>query len=145
MAFDDLNLVTVVGQAVTLDGKPAKGTVTFASSALLIDQVSGQAIFGVPLSVSFDPSGAFTINLPATNDPDIRPIGWVYQVTVNVQGAKQDTFQFTLPYDASGPVDLFLAAPTSDSGVVYVPAAAAAADPLLPLMFGRTAWLLLPQ
>lgn len=121
MAFDHLDLISVVGQAVTLDGSPAKGKVTFTASTLLTDTVSGQAIFPVPLTVSLDRNGALAISLPATNDPDIRPVGWVYNVRVDVAGSVPDQFELAVPYDTVGEIDLFAAAPVSGSGVVYVP------------------------
>lgn len=120
MAFDFLSLVVVHGQAVTLNGRAARGKVTFASSAQLTDTTTGQAIFPVPQVVSFNNSGSFSIALPATNDPDISPVGWVYQVTVAVTGAPKRSFQLAVPYDAES-IDLFAAAPSDDSGVVFVP------------------------
>lgn len=137
--FDHLDLVHVVGQAVTLDGKPAKGKVTFTASTILKDVESGQAIFPVPLAVTLDRDGAFSQDLPATNDPDISPVGWTYKVHVDVAGSIAQDFVLAVPWD-SGTIDLFAAAPVSGSGVVYVPQPAAGGSSLLSLMFGRQAW-----
>lgn len=121
MGFDHLNLVTVDGQAETLDGKPARGSITFASTAIVTDQTTGQAVFPVPLKVSLDVNdGSFSIDLPATDDPDLLPVGWVYSVTVDIAGSKRETFNLAVPYDTVGSVNLFLAAPNSSG--VYMPA-----------------------
>lgn len=119
--FDHLDLVSIVGQAVTLDGKPAKGKVTFTASTILKDVESGQAIFPVPLAVTLDRDGAFSQDLPATNDPDISPVGWTYKVHVDVSGSIAQDFTLAVPYDTVGQIDLFAAAPVDGSGVVYVP------------------------
>lgn len=37
MAITDLDLVTVAGTYLILDGSPASGTVTFTSSTILVD------------------------------------------------------------------------------------------------------------
>ncbi len=120
MSFDHLDLVTVTGQVLTLDGQPAVGKITFDTAVQLVDTTTGQAIFPLPLTVRLDGSGTFTIDLPATDDPDLAPTGWTYQVTVDVTGSKRRQFPLEIPVATAGPLELFLAAPVATSPGVYI-------------------------
>jgi len=78
----EFNTVQVYGTYVNLDGTPAVGYLTFeASPVILRAGLSKDLIVPVVLQVNLDGSGYFSINLPATDDPDINPGDWTYKVT----------------------------------------------------------------
>lgn len=122
MTLDHLDLISVTGRAALLNSKPARGSVTFTASDVLVDQISGQAIYPVPIVGELDATGSFTVSLPATNDPDILPIGWTYQVDVNITGSEQVApFLLSVPFDTIGAIDLFSVVPASAGSTIYVP------------------------
>lgn len=64
------NTVTITGTMRTFKGDPIAGTVTFTPSGIVKDLVGKIVLFPVPITVGLV-SGAFTVDLPATDDPDI--------------------------------------------------------------------------
>lgn len=46
-------------------------------------------------------SGQFTIEVPATDDPDWTPVDWTYQVSINLSESVS-TFNLRIPHDAPG-------------------------------------------
>lgn len=122
----DLDLVTIRGKYVRLDGQPVTGNVTFTTTAILTDVASQTVIVPTTLSVALDAAGAFTIAVPASDDPDVTPTGWTYTVTENFAGARP-AYSITVPVSAKGTgIDLSTVAPA--------PAAST----------GNTAYVLLP-
>ena len=49
-------------------------------------------------------SGAFSVILPATNDPDIVPTTFTYTVEESFPGGR--TYTISVPYDTVGSLDL---------------------------------------
>jgi hypothetical protein len=77
---------------------PASGTVTFTPSAARVIDVAVQKVFiGKPVQVSLDSAGHFQVDLVATNDPDLNPNGFTYQVSFALTGTKVDTFNMAVP------------------------------------------------
>lgn len=110
----NFDLVTVSGTYVNLDGTPASGTITFsanvAGNTFLKDAGADVLVLPMALSQNLDAKGSFSIDLPATDDPDIVPSGFSYTVTERFANGSR-TYSITVPV-AGGPVDLVTVAPT---------------------------------
>lgn len=103
MPFSHLNLITVTGKYLLLNGNAAVGTVTFEPSTVLLDTVGNEVIFPSITTVTLALDGTFTISLPATDDPDIGPTNWSYVVTERIIGATTTrTFNMLVPYNSPG-------------------------------------------
>jgi hypothetical protein len=82
-----LTTVQVHGQILDPDGlTPAVGTVTFRTLIELRDVVDNIVYPPADFTATLDVLGEFTIVLPTTDNPDILPINWVYQVYINTTG-----------------------------------------------------------
>lgn len=90
------------------DGQPAKGQVLFTSPQIVV--VDGQIV--VPHSVmgKLDANGQLSVELPSTNDPDISPGGWTWQVHERVEGLNRQAWSIEVPHDSPG-IDLSAVAP----------------------------------
>lgn len=96
----------VTGRYITFRGNPAKGTVSFAPNTRVLD--SGDAVLiESPIVVRFDGFGEFEVELPTTDNPELKPSNWVYQVTIRINGVRPRQLWVTLPYGDGSPVDLF--------------------------------------
>jgi hypothetical protein len=120
----DFTLITITGKFIDLAGNPCTGTVTFSPnySSVLDDQVNLISIVPIVLTAALDGTGAISINLPATDDPDIVPRGWSYTVKYNFAGFTQ-TYSIAVPYNG-GSIDLSTVNPVTpvanlDSFVTY--------------------------
>lgn len=83
----DLNTVEVRGKYVYLDGTAATGAVTFRGKIALTSPGTDTIVIPTQITVNLI-NGAFSILLPATDDPDIAPIGWTYTVTEAFDGGR---------------------------------------------------------
>jgi hypothetical protein len=99
----DLNYTTVYGQALVLSPSGAltpvyPGSITFTPSTVLRDQ-AGNAFFfpSQTFTANTDVNGNWTIDLPATDDPDINPTGWTYLVAENWAGGR--SYSIGVPYN----------------------------------------------
>lgn len=100
-----LTTVTLHGQILDPDGlTPAVGTVTFRTLIELRDVVDNIVYTPAEYSVTLDLNGEFTIVLPATDNPDITPLNWVYQVYIST-AAWRVTQYIQLPF-APGTTEL---------------------------------------
>lgn len=82
-------LVRVFGRYRRLDGLPNNGSVTLTSrTEVYVNDDDGQRILVVPkvLSATLDANGAFELMVPTTDDPDISPVGWAYDVVESMPG-----------------------------------------------------------
>lgn len=70
MALANLDLGTVTGLYVTLDGEPCTGPVRFSPSHAVVDAATGEIVLPVDFTAELDASGWFTIDLPGAHDPD---------------------------------------------------------------------------
>jgi hypothetical protein len=107
----DFDTVTVTGRYIDLAGNALVGTVTFTSSTTVVDASVPVTIVPVPLVATLDPNGAFSIALPATDDPDISPNGYTYKVEERFGGKLLRTYSIQVPYDTVGSIDLATIAP----------------------------------
>lgn len=104
-----LNTVTVTGKYVFLDDQVAtSGTVTFEAVGVdLREPAANLIILGTPIAVAVGAQGTFSIALPATDDPDVTPTGFVYKVTEAIPHpvtavVRGRTFNIQVPVDSPG-------------------------------------------
>lgn len=112
----DFQTVDVYGHYVNLDGTPAQGTITFAADQLLHSASTQTAVLPGSVQTKLDATGEFTIQLPATDDPDITPSGWAYKVTIKL-GSYQQVFRMLAPL--GDPIDLLTVAPAEPDTPQY--------------------------
>lgn len=105
------DLVNVTGTYIARDGVPCSGSVTFSSPQMVLR--SGTVVPAADIVFTLDGSGAFSGQVPATDDPNSAPIGWLYTVTENVPGGRSG-FQIAAPHTSPG-IDLSTVVP------VYLP------------------------
>jgi len=121
------------------DGAPASGSVRFASNVWLIGPSDDKIIRPFEVVAGLDENGAFSVDLPATDDPQWNPQGWSYTVTISV-GGRPLTRSMSLLYSGPGTVDLadILQAVPATAGESYLTLAAAAlkADLASPALTG---------
>lgn len=86
----DFQGCTVEGQYLALDGTAIAGTVTFTPSPSSLLAADDELII-VPRTyqATLDITGAFSITIPASDDPDINPQGWTYAVSENFSGGRK--------------------------------------------------------
>lgn len=98
-----LSTVTITGNYVDYEGTAIQGQIRFTLGDVLRngtdDQMVAPSSVVVPLS-----SGAFSVTLPATNDPDIVPNPFTYTVEESFPGGR--SYTISVPYDTVGSLDL---------------------------------------
>lgn len=104
---------------VDLAGNPMTGLVQFSTTAqVLIAATSEVIIVPILMEAVLDENGHIRIELPATDDPDINPIGWTYQVREVFTGFTR-TYSITLSVGET--IDLSTESPvTSTSGTPII-------------------------
>lgn len=114
MATENWTFVTVTGSYVRLDGTPMTGRVIFFPKAsLYVDQTSLTTVVGRAIIAPLV-GGEFTVQLPATNDPDIVPQNFTYRVQEMFSGGRE--FNISVPISAAaGGLDLSEVAPVDPS------------------------------
>lgn len=104
-----LTTVTVNGNYVDFEGNAIQGQVRFTLGDVLRngtdDQMVAPSSIVVPLS-----AGAFSVTLPATNDPDVVPNPFVYTVEESFPGGR--SYTISVPYTTVGSLDLADLSPT---------------------------------
>jgi hypothetical protein len=95
--------VTVEGAYVDFEGNNIKGQIRFTLGDVLRngtdDQMVAPSSVVVPLS-----AGAFSVSLPATNDPDVVPNPFVYTVEESFPGGR--SYTISVPYTSAGALNL---------------------------------------
>lgn len=102
MPITGLQLITVTGQYLYLDGTPAVGTVSFLNSTVLVNTVANEIVVPKFVTATLDATGRFSIALPATNDPDFTPLNFTYTVIEKIEGRLDRKYSISLPVDAVG-------------------------------------------
>ena len=104
-----LSTVSITGNYVDYEGVAIQGQVRFTLGDVLRngtdDQMVAPSSIVVPLS-----AGAFSVTLPATNDPDIVPNPFTYTVEESFPGGR--TYTISVPYNTVGSLDLADLSPT---------------------------------
>lgn len=111
--------VQVTGRFLTPDGQPLTGQVVFRAPSM-VTFGAYDVILGGPVTAPLDPTGAFAVELPATDAPGMNPSGWSYSVAEQLAGvAMNRVYQVLLPAETPE-VDLADIAPTDPSTPNYV-------------------------
>ena len=109
--------VTITGNYVDFEGNAIAGQIRFTLGDVLRngtdDQLVAPSSIVVPLS-----AGAFSVSLPATNDPDLVPNPFTYTVEESFPGGR--TYTISVPYTTVGSLDLADLSPTPTVTTNYV-------------------------
>lgn len=103
------DLVNITGTYIGKNGVPCVGSVTLSSPQLLLR--SGTIVPAADITFTLNSSGSFTGQIPATDDPNAQPSGWVYTVTEDVPGGRQG-YQIVALH-AGGTIDLSTVIPVT--------------------------------
>lgn len=108
----DYNTVPVFCKYAYLDGTVPTGTVKFKGKGVAVSDAHNTVIMPTEITVDLV-DGEFTVNLPATDDPDIQPNGWTYTVTEQFnKGGERPAFEIDVPIASlPGGIDLSEVAP----------------------------------
>lgn len=105
-------LVPITGTFLDLAGTPCVGKVHFVSAQpVVIDDV---VVVPKRIVATLNGTGELSVNLPATDDPDLSVTGWTYQVEEHFRGGRP-AYRLAVPYNSAG-IDLSTApiAPPTD-------------------------------
>jgi hypothetical protein len=112
-----VSTVTIAGSYVDFEGNTIQGQIRFTLGDVLRngtdDQMVAPSSIVIPLS-----AGAFTVSLPATNDPDVVPNPFTYTVEESFPGGR--TYTISVPYDTVGELNLADLSPTPTLTTSYV-------------------------
>lgn len=115
-------MITVQGTYLKPDGTPESGYVRLISSTFIRDSASDDVVVPGELRATLDVSGNVSLPVPATDDPAWSPVGWTYDVTVQLSGGRHQ-FTAAIPYSTPGGVldltDLIPSLPSD--GELYAP------------------------
>jgi peptidoglycan/xylan/chitin deacetylase (PgdA/CDA1 family) len=134
----EFNTVTIHGRWVLLDGTVAVGTVRFTGGVVLRAPQSDTIVVPATFTVSLDGNGEISLQLPATNDSDLTPIGWAYTVSEVLTGFTR-TYNISVPWDTVGTIEL------ADLATVPEVASSPVASPYVTRVNGLTGDVVLPQ
>lgn len=112
--------VTVAGTFLNPDGDPATGTITFTPSTWLTNSVDNITIPAATVTKTLGTAGNFTAVLPVTDDPDLSPNGWRYEVAEVVDDVTR-RYDVLIPAAAATAGTVWLAdlAPATVAGPAY--------------------------
>jgi len=113
----NINTVTITGNYVDYEGNAIQGQVRFTSSEVLRSGIDDQMVAPSTVVVALS-AGAFSVTLPATNDPDVVPNPFTYSVEESFPGGR--TYTISIPYDTAGSLDLADISPTPTLATNYV-------------------------
>lgn len=103
---------TLTGKYLDLAGQPVTGTITLsATPASLLDTAAALVITPAVITITLDVNGAFSVVVPATDDPDINPTGWTYSVVENFPGGRR----YSIAAPSGGTVDLSVVSPVASA------------------------------
>ncbi|MER6112438.1 glycosyl hydrolase family 28-related protein [Streptomyces hirsutus] len=105
--------VPVFGRYIDFTGAPMQGTVTFTPSQRYVTNPGADVlIFSAPLVATLDGTGAFSIEIPSTDDPDVTPQGFTWAVAESFNRRAGRSFSIAVPQDTPEPgIDLVTVAP----------------------------------
>jgi len=113
----NINTVTITGNYVDYEGNAIQGQVRFTLGDVLRSGIDDQMVAPSSVVVALS-AGAFTVTLPATNDPDVVPNPFTYTVEESFPGGR--TYTISIPYDTAGSLDLADLSPTPTLSTSYV-------------------------
>jgi hypothetical protein len=87
----DLSTVTVTGTFLDATGRPLRGFVTFAPSAVLTD-ATGEVIVDGCRTYRLEDGSFRSDPLAATDSAHLSPAGWLYVITIALQDSGALTY-----------------------------------------------------
>lgn len=105
----NLTTVEVTGRYVDHNGSPVRGSVTFDTDYYVLDAGENVVVIEAPITANLDATGSFSVDLIATDDPDMTPTGWTWTLTPNFQGAFP--LEFALPASLAPTTDITVLSP----------------------------------
>lgn len=116
--------VTVTGRFTHPNQSPASGYVEFTPrpSRVILPGGAGPVELG-SVQAPLDGTGRFTVSLQASDDPNIDPSGWTYEVREAVSGGVGRTYDIRVPIATVGSLDLATVMPveTASGSVTLTP------------------------
>lgn len=123
----NVTLITVTGTYMDFGGNPKVGKVLFSADGALVDPGAKVIITSGTIEAELH-NGSFSIDLPATDDPDVSPTGFTYKVTEQFQdGGGRPPYNLSLPESTPQPFDVSsidLGTPPSGGSTTYATQAA---------------------
>ncbi|MFE7624232.1 glycerophosphodiester phosphodiesterase [Streptomyces sp. NPDC057509] len=110
--------VTLTGRYLRPDGTPLKGAITITAPSL-VTLPGADTVSAGSASVSLDETGAFSVLLIATDQMDMQPTDWAYQICEKFQDIASRTYSIRLP-SAVPVVSIADIAPSDPSTGQYV-------------------------
>lgn len=98
-----LTTVVITGNYMNYEGTAISGQIRFTLGDVIRIGTDDQMIAPSTIVVGLS-SGAFSVTLPATNDPDSVPIPFVYTVEESFVGGR--TYTISVPHTTIGSLDL---------------------------------------
>lgn len=105
----NLTTIEVTGKFIDHNGSPVRGSVTFDTDYYVLDAGESTVVIEAPITVNLDSTGAFAVDLIATDDPDMSPTGWTWKMTTNFSGAFD--LEFALPASLAPTTDITVLSP----------------------------------
>jgi len=110
----DLETVTLTGTYVDIVGNAVAGSVTFTPQTIIKDTDQNQIIVNNVITEVLDANGSFSVVLPVTDDSDVTPQPFAYEVEEVFSGGR--SFVITLPGGGAS-VDIADLSPAVSSAV----------------------------
>ncbi|MFM9613922.1 hypothetical protein [Streptomyces niveiscabiei] len=111
--------VRLTGRFLTHDGRPLAGQIVIRAPGLITFS-EYDVILGGPVTAPLDATGAFAVEIPATDAPGMNPSGWSYTVAEQLAGVPTNrVYQVLLPAVVPE-ADLADLAPTDPTTPNYV-------------------------
>lgn len=99
----NISLITLTGQYLDFQGDAIDGQVKIYPSQVLIDSAADRII--IPSTITVDlVNGAFSVDVPITNDPDVNPLNYFYYFEESFEGGR--TYIINLPSSLGATVDI---------------------------------------
>lgn len=119
----NVSTVTIQGTYVDLQGAPIRGSVIFTPQVNELDASENVTLIRSAVTAVLDANGSFSVTLPVSDDTDLNPVGFAYQVQESFSGGR--TFYILIPSGSGATIniaDLAAAMTAADSGA-YVTSA----------------------
>ena len=100
----DLSTITLTGTYVDIEGNAISGSVRFSPQSIIKDTDQNQIIINTPITATLDANGSFSVVLPVTDDTDVAPIPFAYEVEEIFSGGR--TFFITIPGGGASSQDI---------------------------------------
>lgn len=117
----DFTTRQVIATFENASGLPAQGRITFTPTSRVTDS-NGSILVEDPIVVNLNAQGSMSIDLPTTDNPNVVPRNWAYEVNVRLHGVKPQKYLLKVPYGTGEPINLANVIVSIDQDIVDVPA-----------------------